>query len=495
MRLLAVLDIQGNWQAFADAYSRELRLGRPPDAIVHTGNLGLWLTNLVVELNDISYARQVVAFLSVLPPSVVESVNNLLQISGNSGGNGTNENNDEIEAMALALAGHRLSHYDDYLGGGNKQLPCPVYSVYGPLDHPLLVTQLLNGELNVPNLFIVDHNHVYVLDDEVLGLLVKLYGLGGTVKLHSLFDHGPIAKDETDDGENDDVVAPVCGKVGELWVTMVQIAELYVRAMEATSDGDDNTISSDIDNADNDGVSSTINIFMAHAPVIKTPLLEHLAIITHADFTVSQGLHFRYPVSGNGMSFVDLMGGSAGYLDHYRLKFSRLRMILGELWAIVRHDVCRHLDTSVVPIIELALLLFDKIPVLIADTVDEIVPLLVAPTLATSSTNNTSSEDTLAKPVLKRINDYYFQAYYNLWHFNVCDVVLEDRTHLNVMGFLLDENHNFVLEHCTSQGFNFRFKKEKQNLQTNDTITNSTSASVIRGRGTTRQRGRRPGRR
>ncbi|CAN3371642.1 hypothetical protein DIURU_001852 [Diutina rugosa] len=492
MRLLAVSDIQGNWQAFADAYARELRLGRPPDAIVHTGNLGLWSTALVVDSNDVSYARQVVAFSSVLSPSVVESVNNLSQISGGTTSSGTGENNDEIEAMASALDGHRLSHYDDYIGGTHKQLPCPVYSVYGPLDHPSVVTQLLNGQLNVPNLFIVDHNHVYVLDDEVSGSSVKLYGLGGTVKLHSLFDHGPIAKDDNDD-HNADVVAPVCGKVGELWVTMVQIAELYVKAMEATTTTDGCASEDDTTNsADNDGaVSSTINIFMAHAPVIKTPLLEHLAIITHADFTISQGLHFRYPVSGNGMSFVDSMGGSAGYLDHYRSKFSRLRMILGELWAIVRHDVCRHLDTSILPIIELALSLFDKIPVSIADTVDEIVPLRVAPPSADTSTT-TNNDESSAKPVLKRINDYYFQAYYNLWHFNVCDVVSEDRTHLNVMGFLLDENHNFVLEHCTSQGFNFRFKKEKQPPNNE---ANSTGASSIRGRGTTRHRGRRPGRR
>ena len=32
---------------------------------------------------------------------------------------------------------------------------------------------------------------------------------------------------------------------------------------------------------------------------------------------------------GNGMSFVDSMGGSSGYVENYRSKFSRLRMILG----------------------------------------------------------------------------------------------------------------------------------------------------------------------
>lgn len=429
MRLLAVLDIQGNWQTFADVYQREQQLGRAPDAILHTGNLGLWLTELVLALNDASYAKQVVAFLSVLPLLVVADINNMLQIVG---GGGSASDSDDMAPMAAALQGHRLSTYDDYVTSPKleRRLPCPVYSVYGPLDHPELVTQLLLGSVVIDHLHLIDHNHVYVLDDPDLGASIKLYGLGGTVKIHSLFDHGPLSL------END--LSPVCGKVGELWVTMVQIAQMYARVMGSDT----------LNNGDDDPELLTINIFMSHAPVVKTPLLEHLAIMTHADFTLSQGLHFRYPVLGNGMSFVDLMGGLAGYIENYRLKFSRLRMILGELWVIVRHDVHRHVDASLLPVIELALSLFDKIPVLIADNVDEIVPLLFTE----------AADDTTAKHLLKRINDYYFQAYYNLWHFNVCDVVLEDRTHLNVLGFHLDQHQNFVLEHCTAQGFNFRFK-------------------------------------
>lgn len=177
-------------------------------------------------------------------------------------------------------------------------------------------------------------------------------------------------------------------------------------------------------------------------------MLEHLAIITHADFTLSQGLHFRYPVLGNGMLLVDLMGGLAGYIESYRLKFSRLRMILGELWLVVRADVHQLHRGPVRDLVELGLLLFDKIPVAVGEAVPEIVPLLLAPA--------PPSEDD--KALLKRINDYYFQAYYNLWHFNLCDATFDHPVGYNYMAFHLDPAYNFVLERCTAQGFNFEFK-------------------------------------
>lgn len=171
---------------------------------------------------------------------------------------------------------------------------------------------------------------------------------------------------------------------------------------------------------------------------------------------------------GNGMSFVDSMGGSAGYVENYRSKFSRLRMILGELWLVLKDDLKELLlnsdsSESLKNLIELGLSMFDKIPVSVNDSLDKIVPLSLYP----------EENQELNKRLLKRINDYYFQAYYNLWHFNLCDHSVGTESNHNVMIFKLDDAGNFNLDYCSSQGFNFNFK-----LQENDVDSNGKNESV-----------------
>lgn len=431
LRLAAVSDIQGNWDALAAIAAEQ-----QASYIVHTGNFGFWNTGTAERETDLAYLKQIVAFLAVLPKRLVTELNDLSLINGNGGSGPDIEGETSItQAYHKALQEPNvISHMDAYLAV-TKQLPCPVYTIVGPLDDPVIVDKFLSGEYRVPNLYIVDHRHSYTLEGE--GANIRIYGLGGNLKVHSLFDSGDL------DAEGGNPSSQLCGRAGDLWITLSQIAQLYLNALEEKT------------------VGTTVKIFLSHLPVVKSPLLEHLAIITGADFTISQGLHFRYPVLGNGMSFVDSMGGSAGYIENYRSKFSRLRMILGELWLAIKDVVSELLeeDAQLRHLIELGLSLFDKIPVTISESIDKIVKLSL-------EEEDEGDENThISKLTLKKINDLYFSAYYKLWHFNLCDHLISDQEvdfdgqeidpEYNVMVFSLDRKGYFRLVHCNSQGFNF----------------------------------------
>lgn len=433
LRLVAVSDIHGNWDSL-----ETIAAHHAPSAIIHTGNFGFWNLETVERAVDVGYLKQIVAFLHVLPKAKVIALNNFSTITNSHAAlksdplsNGPQSLSVESDFRDALLNRDVISHMEKYISG-EKQLPCPIYTIVGPLDDPVVVEKFISGELHIPNLHLVAHDKTYtlkLLDD---GPVVHLYGLGGNVKVHSLFDNGCV------DGS-------LCGKTGDLWITLAQVAELYLNHQKLDP-----------------GVLA-VKIFMSHSPVIKTPLLEHLAILTGADITVSQGLHFKYPVLGNGMSFVDSMGGSAGYIENYRSKFSRLRMILGELWLVIKNDVSRILadNAEMSNLIELGLSLFDKIPVTVGDSTEKIVRLTLS---------NTDEEDVddmeISKLSLKKINDMYFSAYYNLWHFNLCDHLITsdhdggdqiiDPSDYNVMVFGLNQRGDFRLEHCNSQGFNFK---------------------------------------
>ncbi|ABN66502.2 predicted protein [Scheffersomyces stipitis CBS 6054] len=446
-RILTISDIQGNLHAIPELYNQELQKGNPIDAIIHTGNFGFWDNDTIDEYKDLSYLKQIVAFSEVLEPEIVEELNNITAITIPA------PTPMHIPALMfrskLAESHNSISQFSMYLKG-EFRFPCPVYTIFGPLDDPKIVEKIHSKEYVVSNLFLIDHTHNW----EIVTPLesqpnIRLYGIGGTLKIHSLFDNGNLN------------YASCSGKVGELWITLIQVAELYINFMNtSTYDPTSNSPTS----------SGTINIFVSHAPVIKMPLLEHLAIITGADFTISQGLHFRYPVMGNGMSFVDSMGGSAGYIENYRSKFSRLRMILGELWLIIKDELLELLVSNEVPItaqretlrnlIEVGLSLFDKIPISINDSIDKIIPLSLQQEFEEDLATN--------KRILKKINDFYFQAYYNLWHFNLCDHLSTPHASIrsspheyNVMIFKLDKAGNFKLDHSNSQGFNFNFKVQE----------------------------------
>lgn len=476
VRLLALSDIQGDFHSIQDIYrGYQLANGRQIDYIIHTGNFGFWDENTVETHKDINYLKQIVAFLKVLSPEIVEELNNLSTIINGPSSNANQLNKEFIQfkAKLSSYSNNSLSQLSLYLSGEYK-LPCPVYTTFGPLDDPVVIHKFHTGQYHIPNLFIVDHLNQYEIvspDDQPN---IRLYGLGANIKIHSLFDNGNLPINDNS----------ITGKVGDLWITLVQVAELYLNVKN-------------LQKIDQQLGKQAINIFLSYAPVIKTPLLEHLAIITNADYTISQGLHFRYPVMGNGMSFVDSMGGSAGYIENYRCKFSRLRMILGEFWLIVKDEINEMTEGNedIAKILELGLSLFDKIPISINDSIDKIVPLTLLDENSSSRGVLHDEDIEVNKQILKKINDYYFSAYYNLWHFNLCDYLITDFTDLsdsdedsqrdgidqfNIVVFKMSSRGNFKLEHCNSQGFNFNFKQDERSKSSYNAIEYSPKTGVKR---------------
>lgn len=80
-----------------------------------------------------------------------------------------------------------LSEFPDFLAG-EKLLDVPVYAVWGACEDVVVLEKFRSREYQIHNLFILDEATTYVL--EVGGVSLRLFGLGGAVVQHKLFDNG-----------------------------------------------------------------------------------------------------------------------------------------------------------------------------------------------------------------------------------------------------------------------------------------------------------------
>ena len=80
-----------------------------------------------------------------------------------------------------------LSEFSEFLSG-NKQLDVPVYTVWGACEDVAIIEKFRHGEYHIENLFLLDEASTHVLD--VGGVSLRLFGLGGAVVQHKLFDNG-----------------------------------------------------------------------------------------------------------------------------------------------------------------------------------------------------------------------------------------------------------------------------------------------------------------
>lgn len=82
---------------------------------------------------------------------------------------------------------HYLSEFPDFLSG-EKRLNVPVYTVWGVCEDVAILEKLRSKEYQIPNLHILDEATTHLLD--VGGVKLRLFGLGGAVIQHKLFDNG-----------------------------------------------------------------------------------------------------------------------------------------------------------------------------------------------------------------------------------------------------------------------------------------------------------------
>lgn len=80
-----------------------------------------------------------------------------------------------------------LSEFTEFLSG-QKKLNIPVYTVWGACEDVSILEKFRSKEYSIPNLNILDEATSHLL--EIGGVNLRLFGLGGAVVQHKLFDNG-----------------------------------------------------------------------------------------------------------------------------------------------------------------------------------------------------------------------------------------------------------------------------------------------------------------
>ncbi|KAI3491686.1 hypothetical protein L1887_43998 [Cichorium endivia] len=190
----------------------------------------------------------------------------------------------------LQQPGLPLSQFSDLLVGKIK-LNVPVFTVWGACEDVAILERFRTGEYQVNNLHVLDEASTKAI--EVGGVRLRLFGLGGAVVLHKLFDNGEGA-------------ATIAGGQGTMWTTALQIGEL-------------------VDTAQKTFDPTETRVLITHASPGREGLLAQLALALKADLTISAGLHFRYGVSYNEFSVQH-------DAENYRNKLQHAKHAFGEIW-------------------------------------------------------------------------------------------------------------------------------------------------------------------
>ena len=88
----------------------------------------------------------------------------------------------------------------------------PVYTIYGAAEDLTVIEKFRAGEYKVPNLHIIDETTTHLISTPS-GQNIRLFGLGGSLVLHRLFDNG-------------DGVSTIAGSPGVMWTTVLQMGQL-----------------------------------------------------------------------------------------------------------------------------------------------------------------------------------------------------------------------------------------------------------------------------
>jgi hypothetical protein len=93
----------------------------------------------------------------------------------------------ELRNVILESPGPLLSEFPLFRDG-KKKLDVPLYTVWGACEDVVVLEKFRTGEYKVHNLNILDEANTYVID--IGGVSLRLFGLGGAVVHHKLFDNG-----------------------------------------------------------------------------------------------------------------------------------------------------------------------------------------------------------------------------------------------------------------------------------------------------------------
>lgn len=214
----------------------------------------------------------------------------------------------------------KLSQLGSLLKGEIK-FSVPVYTVYGPVEDVRVLEKFRTGEFEVENLMILDEALTRSL--EVGGVKLRLFGLGGGVTMHKIFDNG--------EGN-----ATIAGGGGTVWATALQIGEL-------------------VDTAEKVFDPTETRVLVTHGAIGREGLLSQLAMVLKADLTISGSLHFR--VVGSFNEF-----GVHSDIDSFRAKLSKSRNSFWDVYESAKAQLDKSIAADQKEFLQKALQVAQKSP-------------------------------------------------------------------------------------------------------------------------------------
>ncbi|KAM0746439.1 hypothetical protein T439DRAFT_341042 [Meredithblackwellia eburnea MCA 4105] len=333
-RILCVADVRG-----AIGTLNDLAAEHRASAIIHTGDFGFYQLSSLPNISDRTL-RHLVQYSSLIPASFRSQ---LL-----APGLTSTQIREMLEKNAVETGSFGLSDFPKLLSG-ELRLNVPVYTVWGacedvdvlekirlaapsvirvPEDPSQNRPQPTASELpsttngySIPNLCVLDEATSRVL--VIGGVRLRLFGLGGAVVGHKLFDTGS--------GQ-----ATIAGTGGTMWTTVLQIGELIDTAMKVYD-------------------PSETRLLVSHASPGREGLLMQLCLAIKADLTVSAGLHFRYGISYNEFAVQHDAEAFRGKLEFAKNSFNGV-------WDTVKTQVESVIDPNQRRLLDNALAVCNRLP-------------------------------------------------------------------------------------------------------------------------------------
>lgn len=354
-RILCISDLRGHFSRL-----NELASLHNAQAVIHTGDFGLYDKESVDRMAD-KTLRHVIQFSTLIPadpairekhfPSNPQSPNypSLGQLRDKI----TNPPPELLADLGPAFSSNSketssentfiLSEFPK-LKAGEIKFNVPVYTVTGACEDIAIVEKFRlappssistgsgqsssnssslpqTNEYAIPNLTVLNEGVTRQL--QIGGVKLRLFGLGGSIVNHKLFDNG--------EGS-----ATMAGGNGIMWTTALQIGEL-------------------VDTAQRVFDASETRMLITHASPGREGLLAQLALALKADFTLSGSLHFRYSTSYNDFSV-------RPDADSYRNKFVQSNKTFMEVYDSVKNQVDNVIDEHQRKLLQNALNVVRRVP-------------------------------------------------------------------------------------------------------------------------------------
>ncbi|CAG8502982.1 5742_t:CDS:10 [Dentiscutata erythropus] len=277
-KIICVADVRGNISQL-----NTLAKETGAVAVIHSGDFGFYENSSLDRISDRTL-RHLVQYSTIIPPDLRSKLldpNTSLQ---------------ELRRTILESDRPLLSEFPLFIDGVER-LIVPVYTVWDEANSHLI---------------------------DIGGVSLRLFGLGGAVVQHKLFDNG-------------EGVATIAGGHGTMWTTILQIGELVDTATKVYD-------------------PTETRVLVTHASPGREGLLTQLSVVLRVDFTISAGLHFRYGISYNEFSV-------QRDPEAFRIKLETSRRSFYTMWDSVKTQVESYIDEQQKVLLSNAFAVVDRVPI------------------------------------------------------------------------------------------------------------------------------------